>query len=114
MCWRSRPRSGRHAISAQKKRVSCARQLRVSEGGTRRPHSRSPRVAERLRHVWADDHRAELAITTEIQEGRAAEVILECAAVLPTDLIAIGARGLSAPSAFRLGTTAHKVAAHAG
>jgi nucleotide-binding universal stress UspA family protein len=71
-------------------------------------------VAERLRHVWVDDHRAELAIAPEIQEGRAAEVILERAAALPADLIAIGARGLSAPSAFRLGATAHKVAAHAG
>ena len=56
----------------------------------------------------------DLAIAAEVQEGRAAEAILERAAALPADLIAIGARGLSAPSAFRLGATAHKIAAHAG
>jgi nucleotide-binding universal stress UspA family protein len=72
------------------------------------------RVAKGLRCVRADEHLADLAITTEIQEGRAAEVILARAAALAADLIAIGARGLSAPSAFRLGATAHKVAAHAG
>jgi nucleotide-binding universal stress UspA family protein len=71
------------------------------------------RAAERLRHIWADDHHAEVAITTEVQEGRAAEVILERAATLPVDMIAIGARGLRAPAEFRLGATAHKVAAHA-
>jgi nucleotide-binding universal stress UspA family protein len=71
------------------------------------------RVAKGLRCARADEHCADLAITTEIQEGRAAEVILERAAALAADLIAIGARGLSAPGEFRLGDTAHKVAAHA-
>ena len=71
------------------------------------------RVAEGLRRGRADDHPADLAIATEIQEGRAAEAILERAAALPADLIAIGARGLSAPGEFRLGATAHKVAVHA-
>jgi len=71
------------------------------------------RVAEGLRRACADDHPADLAIATEIQEGRSAEVILARAAALPADLIAIGARGLSAPGEFRLGATAHKIAAHA-
>jgi nucleotide-binding universal stress UspA family protein len=71
------------------------------------------RVAEGLRCARADEHCADLAITTEIQEGRAAEVILARAAALAAGLIAIGARGLSAPGEFRLGDTAHKVAAHA-
>jgi nucleotide-binding universal stress UspA family protein len=71
-------------------------------------------MAKGLRCARADEHRADLAITTEIQEGRAAEVILARAAALAADLIAIGARGLSALGEFRLGGTAHKVAAHAG
>lgn len=71
-------------------------------------------VAERLRCARADNRPADLVIATEIREGHAAEAILDRAAALPADLIAIGARGLSAPSAFRLGATAHKVAAHAG
>jgi nucleotide-binding universal stress UspA family protein len=70
-------------------------------------------VAEGLRCARADEHCADLAIKTEIQEGRAAEVILARAAALAADLIAIGDRGLSAPGEFRLGDTAHKVAAHA-
>jgi len=70
-------------------------------------------VAEGLRRARADNCPADLAIATEIREGRAAEAILERAAALPADLIAIGARGLKEPGAFRLGATAHKVAAHA-
>ena len=69
-------------------------------------------VTEQLHRVHADDHLDDLAIVTEIHEGNAAEVILERAAILPADLIAIGARGLSAPGEFRLGATAFKVAAH--
>ena len=72
------------------------------------------RAADQLRRARADDRLADLAIATEVREGRAAEAILERAAALPADLIAIGARGLSAPSAFRLGATAHNIAAHAG
>jgi nucleotide-binding universal stress UspA family protein len=71
-------------------------------------------VADWLRRSRADIHRDDLAIAAEVHEGRAAEAILDRAAALPADLIAIGARGLSEPSAFRLGATAHKVAAHAG
>ena len=75
--WWSRRRSRRHAISARKKRVSCARQLRVSEGGTGRRHSRSPRAWPRgYAAPVRTDCAADLAITTEIQEGRAAEAIL--------------------------------------
>jgi nucleotide-binding universal stress UspA family protein len=70
-------------------------------------------VAEGLRRARMADHPADLAIATEIQEGRAAEVILARAAALPADLIAIGTRGLSAPGEFRLGATAHTVAVHA-
>jgi nucleotide-binding universal stress UspA family protein len=101
-------------LGAEEARVVCETVARIRTRNRTAAQQIAARVAERLRHVWADDHRAELAIATEIQEGRAAEVILERAAVLPTDLIAIGARGLSTPSAFRLGATAHKVAAHAG
>ena len=71
-------------------------------------------AADWLRRSRADIHRDDLAIAAEVHEGGAAEAILDRAAALPADLIAIGARGLSAPSAFRLGATAHKVAAHAG
>jgi len=70
-------------------------------------------IAEQLHRVHADDHLDDLAIVTEIHEGNAAEVILDRAATLPADLIAIGARGLSAAGEFRLGATAYKVAAHA-
>jgi nucleotide-binding universal stress UspA family protein len=70
-------------------------------------------VTEQLHHVHTDHHLHDLAIVTEIHEGNAAEVILDRAATLPANLIAIGARGLSAPGEFRLGATAHKVAAHA-
>jgi nucleotide-binding universal stress UspA family protein len=71
------------------------------------------RVADQLGRARMDDHPDHLAIVTEIHEGHPAEVILERATALPADLIAIGARGLSAPGEFRLGATAHKVVAHA-
>lgn len=54
-----------------------------------------------------------LTTTVEVREGRPSEVILQCAAELPADLIVIGAKGLSAPDAFWLGSTAHKVAHYA-
>jgi nucleotide-binding universal stress UspA family protein len=103
-----------YGLGAEEARVVRDTVARIRRRNQTAAQQVAARVAERLRHVWADDHRAELAIAPEIQEGRAAEVILERAAALPADLIAIGARGLSAPSAFRLGATAHKVAAHAG
>jgi len=71
------------------------------------------RVADQLGRARIDDHPDHLAVVTEIHEGHPAEVILERATALPADLIAIGARGLSAPGEFRLGATAYKVAAHA-
>lgn len=51
----------------------------------------------------------------ETCEGRPAEVILQRAGRegVSADLIVIGARGLSAPDEFQLGSTAYKVAHHA-
>ena len=55
----------------------------------------------------------ELAVQTDVLEGRPSEVILQCASELRSDLIVIGAKGLNAPAEFRLGSTAHKVAHYA-
>ena len=55
----------------------------------------------------------ELAVQTDIREGRPSEVILQCASELRCDLIMIGAKGLNAPTLFLLGSTAHKVAHYA-
>jgi len=55
----------------------------------------------------------ELAVQTDVGEGRPSEVILQCAGELRSDLIVIGAKGLNAPAEFRLGSTAHKVAHYA-
>ncbi len=49
----------------------------------------------------------------ETLEGKPSEVILRRAAELPVNLIVIGARGLSAPEEFLLGSTAHKLAHYA-
>lgn len=54
-----------------------------------------------------------LTVEPEVHEGRPSEVILVRAAELLTDLIVIGARGLSAPDEFQLGSTAHKLAHYA-
>jgi nucleotide-binding universal stress UspA family protein len=49
-------------------------------------------------------------LETQVDDGRPSEVLLERAAGWPADLIVIGAKGLSAPGEFRLGSTAHKLA----
>jgi len=49
----------------------------------------------------------------EVRGGRPSEVILQCAAEPRADLIVIGAKGLSAPGEFRMGSTAHKLAHYA-
>ena len=54
-----------------------------------------------------------LATQIQVHEGRAADVILEQAATLSADLIVTGARGLSAPCKYRLGSTAHKLVHYA-
>ena len=54
-----------------------------------------------------------LTVEREIQEGQPSEVILQRAAELPADLVVIGAKGLCAPSEFRLGSTAYKLAHYA-
>lgn len=56
-----------------------------------------------------------LAAKAEIYEGRPSEVILQRAALegMSAELIVIGARGLSAPEEFQLGSTAYKVAQYA-
>jgi len=66
-------------------------------------------VANCLRRANADLHRDDLAITAEVREGCAAEMILDQARTLHADLIAIGASGLSGPGEFRLGGTARRV-----
>jgi nucleotide-binding universal stress UspA family protein len=71
-------------------------------------------AAERLAAQVADRlHGCGLSVTTEIREGRPSQVILERAAALPADLIVIGAKGLSAPGEFRLGSTAYKLVHYA-
>lgn len=55
----------------------------------------------------------ELAVQTDIREGRPSEVILQRASELRSDLIVIGTKGLNAPTLFLLGSTAHKVAHYA-
>lgn len=55
----------------------------------------------------------ELAVQTDVREGRPSEVILQCASELRSALIVIGAKGLNAPAEFRLGSTAHKVVHYA-
>ena len=54
-----------------------------------------------------------LSAASEVRKGKPAEEILKHAATLPADLIAIGAKGLCAPSDFMLGSTAYKVAQYA-
>jgi nucleotide-binding universal stress UspA family protein len=103
-----------HDLDAEEARVVRETLARIRRRNQAAAQQVAARVAEGLRRARADDRPADLAIATEIREGRAAEAILERAAALPADLIAIGARGLSAPGEFRLGATAHKVAAHAG
>jgi nucleotide-binding universal stress UspA family protein len=60
-------------------------------------------VAERLRADYQTAHQQEITVEVEIFEGRPAEVILERSADKAADLLIIGAKGLSAPSEFRLG-----------
>ncbi|MEK7786266.1 MAG: universal stress protein [Chloroflexota bacterium] len=70
--------------------------------------------AERIAAQAAERLRARgLTAEPETREGRPSEVILQRAAELPADLIVIGARGLSAPDEFQLGSTAHKLAHYA-
>lgn len=73
-------------------------------------------AAERLAAQAAEQLReGGLTAEAEAREGRPSEVILHRAARegVPADLIVIGARGLSAPGEFQLGSTAHKVAHYA-
>lgn len=71
-------------------------------------------AAERLAAQAAEELRARgLSAQAEAREGRPSEVILGRASDLPASLIAIGARGLSAPDEFLLGSTAHKVSHYA-
>jgi len=68
-------------------------------------------TAERLAARTTAELRAhDLCAAPDAREGRPAEAILERAAELQADLIVIGARGLSAPGDFHLGSTAHKLA----
>jgi nucleotide-binding universal stress UspA family protein len=71
-------------------------------------------TAERLAAQAAERLRSHnVAAEPETLEGKPSEVILQRASELPTDLIVIGARGLSAPEEFLLGSTAHKLAHYA-
>ena len=70
-------------------------------------------VAVRLRRAVEAGLGGTVRVETEVNEGRPAEVILERAAALRADLIMIGAKGLSAPHEYRLGSTAHKLAHYA-
>jgi len=54
-----------------------------------------------------------LIVEVEVREGRPSEVILDRAAEIAVDLLVIGAKGLSAPGEFRLGSAAHKLAHYA-
>jgi nucleotide-binding universal stress UspA family protein len=103
-----------HDLDGDEARVVRETVARIRKRNRAAAQQLAARAADQLRRARADNRPADLAIATEIREGHAAEAILERAAALPADLIAIGARGLSAPSAFRLGATAHKIAAHAG
>lgn len=71
------------------------------------------RAAERLHDVEAHRGQGSCTIETMICEGRATEGILERAAAVSADLIAVGASGFSTPSELRLGSTAQKVARQA-
>ena len=64
------------------------------------------RVTARLRA-------AGMTAEMEVYAGRPSEVILQRAADLRADLIVIGAKGLSAPGEYLLGSTAHKLAHYA-
>jgi len=55
----------------------------------------------------------DLTVDSEVRDGRPSEVILNRAVELAADLLVIGAKGLSAPVEFRLGSTAHKLAHYA-
>jgi nucleotide-binding universal stress UspA family protein len=52
-------------------------------------------------------------VSTELQQGRAAEVILRRAEELGADLVAVGSRGLNAVARFLLGSVAERVASYA-
>jgi nucleotide-binding universal stress UspA family protein len=70
--------------------------------------------AKRLAEHHSDLLKAQgLIVEAEVREGRPSEVILERAGTLDADLLVIGAKGLSAPEEFRLGSTAHKLAHYA-
>jgi nucleotide-binding universal stress UspA family protein len=103
-----------HDLDAEEARVVRETVARIRRQNLAAAQEVAARVADWLRRSRADIHRDDLTIAAEVHEGRAAETILDRASALPADLIAIGARGLSEPNAFRLGATAHKVAAHAG
>ena len=77
------------------------------------------RQADRAGTVWLAGHVSDwlqthgLTVEGEVREGRPSEVILDRAAELAAYLLVIGAKGLSAPGEFRLGSTAHKLAHYA-
>ena len=72
-------------------------------------------AAEMLATLAANKlHAGGLIVETKVCEGRPAEMILERATPQATDLIVIGAKGLSAPGEFLLGSTAHKLVHYAG
>jgi len=55
----------------------------------------------------------DLSVDSEVRDGRPSEVILNLAVELAENLLVIGAKGLSAPVEYRLGSTAHKLAHYA-
>jgi nucleotide-binding universal stress UspA family protein len=66
-----------------------------------------------LAHAAAQLEGCGLSVQTDIVEGRPAEAVLAQTAAAPVDLIVIGAKGLSAPGAFHLGSTAQKLVEYA-
>lgn len=71
-------------------------------------------AAERLAMRISDGLQTHnLTVDSDVREGRPSEVILNRAVELAADLLVIGAKGLSAPAEFQLGSTAHKLAHYA-
>lgn len=67
-------------------------------------------AAEALTARTAEKLRAHnLSAITDVRVGHPDEVILQCAREWAADLIAIGAKGLSAPDEFHLGSTTHRL-----
>jgi nucleotide-binding universal stress UspA family protein len=101
-----------HDLVGEEARVMRETVARIRKRNQAAAQQLAAHAADQLRRTRADDHPDDLVTVTENREGRIAQVILERAAALPADLIAIGARGFSDAGVFRLGATAHKVAAH--